>query len=73
MGLLFFAFCLGMCAAAGYGWYFGNPKLLVIGWDSDYNGCGYSNATQGYPYLYWPVMPNATQITALTSGNGSSA
>jgi hypothetical protein len=35
MGMLFIAFCGGMIAAAVYGWYFGNPKLLVVGWDTD--------------------------------------
>jgi hypothetical protein len=62
MGLLFIAFCGGMIAAAVYGWYFGKPKQLVIGWDTDRNGCGYSNATIDFPYLYWPVPPTSTQV-----------
>lgn len=69
MGLLFIAFCGGMVAAAVYGWVKGNPKLLVIGWDSDSLGCGYSNETLSYPYLYWPVPPSPSQITQISNGN----
>jgi len=52
---VFFAFFIGvMLAIAGYGFSIGDPRLLLIGWDSDLNGCGYSEATKDYPYLYWP-------------------
>lgn len=46
-----------MCACAIYGWAMGDPRKLAIGWDSDRHGCGYSNETLNYPYLYWPQMP----------------
>lgn len=69
MGLLFIAFCGGMIAAAVYGWYFGNPRLLVVGWDTDQFGCGYSNGTTEFPYLYWPVPPTTSQVTQISNGN----
>lgn len=57
MGLIFIIFCAGLCAACGYGWYFGNPRLLAVGWDTDLHGCGLSNETKDFPMLYWPIMP----------------
>lgn len=32
---VFITFLCGMAAAAIYGWVRGNPKQLLIGWDSD--------------------------------------
>merc|ERR1712038_1613846 len=40
--LLFVAAIVGFCGASAYGWQNGNPKLLLLGWDSDGRGCGYS-------------------------------
>ena len=36
----------------------GDPKLLLLGWDSDRRGCGYSEGVKDYPYLYWPEPPS---------------
>jgi hypothetical protein len=36
----------------------GNPKILLLGWDSDENGCGFSPDTVDYPYLYFPKYPD---------------
>lgn len=55
--LIFVAFIAGMAATAAYGFAKGDPKLLMTGWDADARGCGYSEATKDYPYLYWPA-PN---------------
>ena len=56
--LIFIAAIVGFCGASAYGWQKGNPKLLILGWDSDKQGCGYTEAVKDYPYLYWPEMPN---------------
>jgi hypothetical protein len=46
---IFFVICLfAMLAAAVYGWAKGNPDMMLIGWDSDKNGCGYSEVTKDY-------------------------
>ena len=55
--LIFVAFVVGMVATAAYGFAKGDPKLLMTGWDADGRGCGFSEATKDYPYLYWPA-PN---------------
>ena len=55
--LLFIAAIVGFCGASAYGWSNGDPSKLTIGWDSDGNGCGWSDATKDYPYLYWPESP----------------
>lgn len=47
----------GLLIVSIYGWAVGDPGQLLIGWDSDRNGCGHSEATKDYPYLYWPQMP----------------
>ena len=41
-----------------YSFKVGKPNMLLVGWDSDHNGCGYSKETIDYPYLYWPEMIN---------------
>lgn len=51
-----------MFVAVGYGVYFGNPKLLLIGWDADGNGCGYSADTIDYPYLIWTQRPSLSSV-----------
>ena len=43
--------------------------MLTIGWDSDGNGCGWSEATKDYPYLYFPKAPDSNTLTQLKSGN----
>ena len=58
-----------MVAASIYGWIYGNPGLLLIGWDSDKNGCGYSEATLEYPFLYWPKSPDSETVTQVNAGN----
>lgn len=32
---------------------------MLIGWDSDGNGCGYTAGFEDYPNLYWPANPAA--------------
>lgn len=54
-----------MGVSAGYGFWFGNPNNIMIGWDAMGNGCGYTNVTKNYPMLYFPTMPNATTLTSL--------
>ena len=63
MAFLFIAFLGGMGACAIFGWARGNPDNLIIGWDNDGNGCGYSAATINYPYLYWPEMPDSVIVS----------
>ena len=63
--LLFVVFLVGFGGATGYGLKFGNPYKLTAGWDSDGNGCGVSNATIDYPYLYWPNAPTTEIIDQL--------
>lgn len=55
--LLFLVAIVGFGAASVYGWKFGDPKKLLIGWDSDGNGCGFSDKTLDYPALYWAKPP----------------
>lgn len=47
-----------MCVASVFGWSNGDPKLLLLGWDSQQRGCGYSEATVDYKYLYFPESPS---------------
>ena len=63
--LVFIAFIVGIFAASLYGWVYGDPAKLLIGWDSDANGCGFSEATQDYPYLYWPEMPDEALVSQI--------
>ncbi len=72
-GILFFIFCIGMLVVAGYGFYLGNPLMLLIGWDSDQNGCGYSPDTLDYGMLYFPQMPSTQVVEDLQNGNYSSS
>jgi len=64
-GAFFILFCCGMVAASIYGYYMGDPRLLLIGWDSEQKGCGYSTITQDYPYLYFPQSPSTDQVTQI--------
>lgn len=66
---IFIAAMVAMVLCAVFGWYKGNPDMLLIGWDSDQNGCGYSDATADYPFLYWPQMPDPALISEIEAGN----
>lgn len=57
-----------MICASVYGWIYGNPEYLTIGWDADRNGCGYSEATIDYPYLYFPQSPSAKDLESINAG-----
>ena len=37
----------------------------MIGWDSDGNGCGYSEATKDYGHLYWAEPPGNKLFDAI--------
>ena len=63
--LIFIAAIVGFCGASAYGWSNGDPSKLLIGWDSDQNGCGYSDKTTDYEYLYWPESPGAKLVEAI--------
>lgn len=67
--IFFFLFCCGMLFTSGYGFYFGNTEHLLVGWDADQNGCGYSDDTIDYPMLYWPQAPDTQLINDVKSGN----
>ena len=41
--------------------------MLFTGWDSDKNGCGYSDQTKDYKYLYWPEPPSLDLKEAIVS------
>ena len=56
--LIFIAGIVGFVGASAYGWFNGDPKKLLIPWDSDGNGCGYSSVTKDYPNLYWAEPPS---------------
>lgn len=71
--IIFILFCCGMGACMAYGWARGKPQQLVIGWDKDGNGCGYTNVTQDYPYLYWPELPDKVIVDQIQSGNYTQA
>jgi len=43
--------------------------MLLIGWDSDQNGCGYSPETKDYKFLYWADLPDASMIKSVTDGD----
>ena len=76
---LFIAFCIGMVGTAAYGFLNGDPYLLLTPWDQDGkvkfynccnvnilfigNGCGYTNATIDYPYIYW-VAPDISKLSS---------
>lgn len=58
MCVIFLIFIVGMFVAAAYGFKNGDPRKLVIGWDADQNGCGYTKATKDFPYLYFAKSPD---------------
>lgn len=58
---------VGFGAATAYGLANGDPKKLLIGWDSEGNGCGYSEKTIDYPRLYWSQPPTADMVEAITN------
>ena len=55
---------MGACLA--YGFYFGQPKKLITGWDFDGVACGINDTVVDYPYLYWYETPNITSLGNLT-------
>ena len=65
--LIFLAFLVGMVGTSGYGYLYGDPELLLTTWDYDGNGCGYSDLTVDYPYLYFPTI----NYTAAMEAEGS--
>lgn len=54
--LVFLAFLVGMVGVSGYGFVYGDPQLFLTMWDADERGCGYSEASKDYPYLYFPIV-----------------
>ena len=66
--LLFVIFVGGFIAGSGYGWLYGDPMKLTIGWDSDGNGCGYSPGFENHKYLYWPNAPSSDLISSILNG-----
>jgi hypothetical protein len=71
--IFFIVFCVGMMAAAVYGWSQGDPRTLLLGWDSDQRGCGFSAETENYPYLYFPKSPNQDEVKKISDGDYSDA
>jgi len=69
--LFWIAGLVATAIASIYGWANGDPDQLLIGWDSDQNGCGYSTATKDYPYLYWPQIPGDEQLKQISEGDTS--
>ena len=65
--MIFIAALVGFGGASAYGYSNGDPAKLLIGWDSDQNGCGYSSKTLDYEYLYWPKSPGAELVEAISS------
>ena len=65
--LLFLVAVTGFIAVSAYGWVKGDPAKLLIGWDSDRNGCGYTTGFEDYPYLYWPSNPASDLKEAIES------
>lgn len=63
--LIFMAFLVGMVGVSGYGYLKGDPYLLLTPWDADSNGCGYSNDTLDYPFLYFPSI-NASAVSEMS-------
>ncbi len=63
--LIFICGIVAFCAASAYGWFNGDPKKLLIGWDSDGNGCGFSDATKDYGHLYWSEPPGNNLLEAI--------
>ena len=45
-----------MVGTSGYGFMYGDPYLLLTTWDANGNGCGFSNKTEDYPFLYFPTI-----------------
>jgi hypothetical protein len=62
--ILFFIFLIGMGAVFVYGLMYGNPSNITIGWDgnSPTRGCGFSEETMDYPYLYFVSAPSTEEF-----------
>ena len=61
--LIFIAGIVGFVGASAYGWFNGDPKKLLVPWDSDGNGCGYQDHVKDYPNLYWAEPPSIELLT----------
>lgn len=59
---LFIFAIIGFAAASAYGWFNGDPRKLLIGWDTDGRGCGFTPEVENYPYLYWATPPSGDAI-----------
>ena len=68
--LIFLAFIVGMIGTSGYGYLHGDVQLLLTGWDSDGNGCGYDKVTKDYPFLYFPSI-DATKLQEAAERSGT--
>lgn len=60
--LIFLVAIGGFVGASWYGWKNGNPRQLLIGWDSDRNGCGFTEGFEDYEFLYWPEPPSNDNV-----------
>ena len=63
--LIFIVGIVGFIGGSWYGWTKGDPAQLFIGWDSDGNGCGLSEATKDYPYLYFSEAPGEKVLESI--------
>lgn len=55
--LIFIAFIVGLVGTAIWAYSDGGDMTIFLtGWDSDGNGCGHSEKTKAYKYLYWPAI-----------------
>mmetsp|Transcript_48467 Transcript_48467/g.65806 ORF Transcript_48467/g.65806 Transcript_48467/m.65806 type:complete len:655 (-) Transcript_48467:96-2060(-) len=68
--IVFVIFIVGMVGLSGFAFTQGNPTILLTGWDYDGNGCGYSEATKDYPYLYWPAPDPSAFDNAVDFSSG---
>ena len=68
---IFLVAITGFFAASAYGYVKGDPAKLLLGWDSDGNGCGYTTGYEDYPYLYWPANPAADLVGKINDGDYS--
>lgn len=62
--LFFIVALIGFAAASAYGWFNGDPRKLLIGWDTDGRGCGFTSAVEDYPALYWARPPAGDDLKA---------
>ena len=63
--IIFLCAIVAYFGACAYGWKNGDPAKLLIGWDSDGRGCGFTEEVKDYPYLYWPKNPAGSLFDAI--------